>query len=52
MTYRVLPYNDRWLVVRSIAGLPLNAWLGVVADCLTQDAAERVAADLNAGVAR
>lgn len=45
--YRVLQYGDRWLVVRTIAGLPVNAWLGVVADCMTQAAAERVADQMN-----
>jgi hypothetical protein len=44
--FSVVPADDRWLVVRRLAGLDGSA--AVVADCLTRSSAERVAEDLNA----
>jgi hypothetical protein len=43
--FRVVPADDRWLVVRRLAGLDGSA--AVVADCLTRSSADQVCADLN-----
>lgn len=50
MNFDVVPSPidaGRWLVVRLVAGLPPNGYLGVVEDCPNRAAAERMAAHLN-----